>query len=140
VNAITGLAVPYGAISLGGIDGKPLCERIAPGAFDASVKQAMAGKRNVVALVAHDWKRKIGSTRRGTLKLWTDERGVHFRLLGRKLPVGFMGMSFNFRPLRWRQDGDMLVTLLEGRLSEISICCCRVAYPQTFATVREVSC
>jgi HK97 family phage prohead protease len=136
-SSIEGYAVLYDVVSIGGIDGNPLCERIARGAFDSSIRQATAGTWNIFALAEHDRKRKLGSTRRGTLTLRSDERGVRFRLLGRKLPPGFRGMSFQFVPLRWRQDGDLLFTLLEGALLEISVCRSRVCYPQTFVTVKE---
>ena len=52
-------------------------EIIRPGAFDATLEDVAAGTRDVAARVQHDGgMTTIGRNSNGTLKLWTDDRGL----------------------------------------------------------------
>lgn len=109
-------------------------ERIAPGAFDKSIRDG-----DVRALIDHDTGRVIGRSKSGTLRLASDSRGLKVEIDvpdtadGRDLmtlvergDVG--GMSFGFRVTKqhWDESGDMPVrTIQEVELFEVSA----VAFP-----------
>ena len=135
---IRGYAVLYGVPSVP-VDENLFCEVVEPGAFDRSVRLAAAGLHHVVCRIDHDPRRRLGSTRRGDLRLWADERGVGFQLDGHRLPRGFVGASFQFDPLLWRREGELLYRLLEGSLTEISLCTVPVCYPRTRDFIEEVT-
>lgn len=109
-------------------------ERIAPGAFDASLSG------DVRALVDHDTGRVIGRTKSGTLRLSVDSRGLKVEIdvpnttdgndLWELIERGdISGMSFGFRVTKQEWDEtnpDMPVrTILEVELYEVSA----VAFP-----------
>ena len=121
------------------LEGTLYCEVIGKDAFRRSVQQAMSGRHCIYALADHDWKRRLGSTRRGNLRLACDERGVRFELDGVRKPAGLRGVSFDMVVTRFRRDGDLLYRVLEGALIELSLCTTDVCYPQLLATVKEVN-
>jgi phage head maturation protease len=132
---LSGYAVLWNVPSVAGVDGHPVCEVIAPGAFTRTIAQAMRGERNIKCLLNH--KRRLGSTRRRNLRLGTDDRGVTFELDGVPLPQPWEGCSFSFYPTKWRQEAALLYRLIEGVLFEISLCTEPVHYPQTKETVHD---
>ena len=62
-------------------------ERIDPSAFDGVI-----GKRDVRALVDHDWSKLIGRESAGTLELSVDERGLKYKI---NLPETSLGRDLN---------------------------------------------
>ena len=73
---IRGMAVVYNRLSvdLGGFR-----ERILPGAFDA-VLNRQRGRADLVSYYNHNPDILLGRESSGTLKVWSDERGVHFEV------------------------------------------------------------
>lgn len=75
---IVGYAARFNRLSqnLGGF-----VEEVAPGAFEDTLAQKVDSKRNDIrALLNHDPNFVLGRTSRGTLKLATDEDGLHFEI------------------------------------------------------------
>jgi HK97 family phage prohead protease len=109
-------------------------ERIAPGAFDKSIRDG-----DVRALIDHDTGRVIGRSKSGTLRLTSDSRGLKVEIDvpdtadGRDLMTlvdrgDVSGMSFGFRVTKqeWDESGDIPVrTIQEVELFEVSA----VAFP-----------
>lgn len=62
-------------------------ERIDPSAFDG-----VLGKRDVRALVDHDWSKLLGRESAGTLELSVDERGLKYKIT---LPETSLGKDIN---------------------------------------------
>lgn len=119
-------------------------EQIAPGAFTETLK-----KRDVLALIAHDWGRVLGRVSAGTLRLKEDPLGLAFELdvdlstpsgqeiFGNVKQRNVRQCSFGFSVLRssWDDSGDLPVrTLQEISLGEISILA-NPAYEDTTAWV-----
>lgn len=142
-----GYAAVYNAPSLpltirGLNGGKPFTERVAPGAFDASL-----GK-NVQLLVSHDRRELLANTKSGLLQLRSDERGLAFevelpdttrardvRALVEAGVLTEMSFGFYVRSDAWNGTER---TLAEVDLREISIVE-NGAYPQTSAEARNLS-
>lgn len=74
---IRGYAVVYGRLSvdLGGFR-----ERIMPGAFD-KVLNRQRGRTDLVSYFNHDANIMLGRESSGTLKVWSDEKGVGFEVI-----------------------------------------------------------
>lgn len=75
--AIRGYAVVYGRLSvdLGGFR-----ERVMPGAFD-KVLNRQRGRTDLVSYFNHDANIMLGRESSGTLKVWSDEKGVGFEVI-----------------------------------------------------------
>ncbi|QDK32679.1 HK97 family phage prohead protease [Sphingomonas sp. IC081] len=147
---IEGRATGYAAVfnsdshDLGGF-----IERIAPGAFAASIRAAGAGETNIYALWAHRDDSPLGSTGSGKLVLREDAHGLAFEMdTTRMTPAqldalrdGDLRMSFGFRVLeqQWREDdaGRVERTLIDVELFEISFVI-SPAYPSTEAALRSL--
>ena len=119
-------------------------ETIRPGAFRA----ALAGNKDILALVDHDPARLLGRTASGTLRLSEDARGLAFEVdvpdtqLGRDILAlaerrDLGGMSFSFKatdeawPARDRRE------LRAVDLIEVSIVQSFPAYSQTTVAARS---
>lgn len=74
---LTGLALPFGrrSLPLPGRDGREFIEQFDPGSL-----RRLPERRAVLALVAHDKTRVIGSTKSHTLRLSVESRGLAFEL------------------------------------------------------------
>lgn len=74
---IRGYAVVYGRLSvdLGGFR-----ERVMPGAFD-KVLTRQRGRTDLVSYFNHDANIMLGRESSGTLKVWSDEKGVGFEVI-----------------------------------------------------------
>lgn len=144
---ITGYASVYDQPSLpirvAGLNGgKPFTERVAPGAFDASLAD-----NNVQLLVQHDPSRLVANTKSGLLQLRSDSRGLAFdvqlpdtslaRDVRALVDAGVLReMSFGFyvRADSWKGGAR---TLTQVDLREVSIVEAG-AYPQTSAEARTL--
>lgn len=144
-NTITGMASVYNSDSsdLGGF-----IERIAPGAFDAS----LASGGDVLCLFNHDPNQLLGRSASGTLKLRSMENGLEYSVeapdttLGRDVRTllgrgDIFGSSFAFYAddTQWEQrsDGTYVRTVLKADLRDVSPVTCP-AYPASTATVRSL--
>lgn len=141
---ITGYAAVFNELSndLGGFR-----ERIAPGAF----AQALAGEKEILALLHHDPKLVIGRRSAGTLTLEENNRGLYVEITPGDTSTGrdalamvrrkdMKGMSFSFRGAKdtWERNGkDKVRTLLSipdvGDVGPTT----RPAYEATTAEVRS---
>jgi hypothetical protein len=125
-----------------------LRERIAPGAFRKTIREA-----DVRALVNHDPNYVLGRNRAGTLHLREDNHGLAVEIeppdaqWARDLVVSMKRgdisqMSFGFRPVKWTEESaddpgkPLDVTLQEARLFDVSVVTFP-AYPQTEAWARS---
>ena len=139
----TGYAVLYNVeADIGGY----WTEVIAPGAFDASLRQ-----RDVIALHSHDAARIVGRVKAGTLSLTSDAMGLAFENAlpdtsdGRDLAVqiergDLAGMSFGFRTVRQEWDESIdppKRTVLEAELYEITYTAIP-AWPDTEVGLRSL--
>lgn len=143
---LSGYAAVYGAWSsdLGGF-----VERVAPGAFDASLATA----EHVTALWEHEGRHVLGRVGSGTLRLASDAIGLSFEVdlpdttAGRDLAVlvgrrDVAGASFAFRVRdggeRWSFDqGQARRTLSNVDLREVTITALP-AYPDTVVALRSL--
>ncbi|MDZ3836822.1 MAG: HK97 family phage prohead protease [Rhodospirillales bacterium] len=143
---LAGYAAVYGAWSsdLGGF-----AERVAPGAFDAS----LAAPRDILALWDHRERHVLGRVGAGTLRLGSDAIGLSFELdlpdttAGRDLAVlvsrrDVAGASFAFRVQpggeRWSfDDGKVRRTLTDVALAEITVTA-QPAYGETSVALRSL--
>lgn len=128
---LTGQAVVYGALSgdLGGF-----VERIAPGAFAASLRE-----QDVLCLFSHDDSAVLGRQSAGTLTIRDTPSALEFSCVlpdtsvGRDVSVlcergDLKGMSFGFicTDDDWQQNGTQVVrTVKQAELFEVSV----VAFP-----------
>ena len=144
-NRMRGYAIVFGrdSLDLGGF-----IERIRPEAVERTLRTAA----NVMALVGHDDKRVIASTKSGTLQLSKDGRGLRVDIdpanttdgrdimeLVRRGDVS--GMSFGFRTLEdeWHmEDGMPHRDILDMEVREVSIVAFP-AYPDTDISVAKRS-
>lgn len=143
---LTGYASVFDADShdLGGF-----VERIAPSAFERSLKAVADGELNIHALWSHDQSQPLGSTRGGKLSLAADEAGLKFDLdVSRMTPAqldaaqdGDLQMSFGFRVVEdtWtkRADGLAQRIVIDLELLEISPVVFP-AYPDSSAAIRSL--
>jgi HK97 family phage prohead protease len=124
-------------------------ERIAPGAFDQSLKD----HPDVFSLFNHNWDQVLGRTTAGTLDLSTDKTGLQFAVdlpdtdYGNNLAVSvergdITGCSFGFcvpsggDTWTTEADGRALRTLNQIELYEITVTPCP-AYPETSVALRS---
>jgi HK97 family phage prohead protease len=144
---LAGYAAVYGAWSadLGGFT-----ERVAPGAFQASLAQS----EGILALWDHTERHVLGRVGAGTLRLGSDAIGLAFDLdlpdttAGRDLAVlvgrrDVAGASFAFRVLdggdSWSfEAGQARRTLTNVDLREITVCA-MPAYPDTTVALRSLA-
>jgi HK97 family phage prohead protease len=115
----------------------PFIERIAPGAFQRSLKS-----RNEIKLLwNHDSGEPMASMRGGSLRLWEDDRGLAYEAtlanttrgrdvaeLIRSKVIDAMSFGFNVIKDNWDERGNR--TLESVRIHEISV----VSYPAYTAT------
>lgn len=123
-------------------------ERVAPGAFKRSLKEAKDGKRNIFALWAHRDDSPLGSTKSGKLVLEEDDHGLRFEMDTTRMTTaqldaladGDLRMSFGFsvREQEWKEDDKGYVerTLIDVDLFEVSFVI-NPAYPDTEAAHRS---
>lgn len=120
-------------------------EKIRKGAFATSLEEAASGKWNIKALWNHDSGKPLGNTKKGSLKLEEDDKGLRFEL---ELPDNSWGkdaeesirrgdtdgVSFGFRTEKQEWDEsdpkNVIRTLVQVSLFEISPTPFP-AYPQT---------
>jgi len=131
---LRGLAIPYGELSDNPISGlkEGVKERILPGAFTKSLESG----RDVMMLWNHELKYIFGRTRRGTLTLHEDERGVNFTnsppdsgwakdLLPSIKRGDYSNMSFSFKDDvkadMTLEDGKYVRNVKQATLYEISL-------------------
>ena len=145
---LVGYAAVFGPLSedLGGFR-----ERVAPGAFDASLED----DTDIRALVDHDTSKVIGRRSSGTLRVATDERGLRveidlpnttyandLRELMARGDVSQMSFAFLVQPdgEKWERDekGLRIRTLTNVQLIETSVVTIP-AYPDTVAALRSIS-
>jgi uncharacterized protein len=144
-NTITGLAAVYNSDShdLGGFT-----ERIAPGAFDDSLKQGT----DCLCLFNHDPNQLLGRCASGTLKVRSTDEGLEYTVeapdttLGRDVCTlmkrgDITGSSFAFytNDDKWEQraDGTTVRTVLSAQLMDVSPVT-SPAYPAATASVRSL--
>lgn len=140
--SFTGYAAKYDSPSLP----LPFTERIAPGAFDKTLRS----RNDIRMYMNHDDRMVLGSTRAKTLRLESDSVGLlaHATIpdttYGRDLSVlikrkDISTMSFGFSTVRdeWNTDGSERM-LTEVRLHEVSVVSGVAAYPSTTASVRSI--
>lgn len=119
-------------------------ETIRPGAFAASI-----GRRDVLALVDHDFSRVLARTRSGTLRLAEDSTGLAFDLdvpdttagrdvlaLAERGDLGGMSFAFKVRPNGERREGDKR-ELTAVDLWEVSVVQSFPAYEGTSVSARS---
>jgi len=131
---LRGLAIPYGELSDNPISGlrAGVRERILPGAFTKSLESG----RDVMMLWNHELKYIFGRTKRGTLALNEDERGVSFTnsppdsgwakdLLPSIKRGDYSNMSFRFKDDvkadMTLEDGKYVRNVKQATLYEISL-------------------
>lgn len=145
---LVGYAAVFGPLSedLGGFR-----ERVAPGAFDASLED----DTDIRALVDHDTSKVIGRRSSGTLRVATDERGLRveidlpnttyandLRELMSRGDVSQMSFAFLVQPdgEKWEgrdENGVRIRTLTNVQLIEVSVVTIP-AYPDTVAALRSL--
>lgn len=120
-------------------------ELIAPGAFKKTIQEA-----DVRALLEHDPRWILGSTKSGTLRLKEDEKGLLTEIDPPDTTAGrdvleslkrgdLKGMSFGFQTIKdsWQTNGGQVIrTLLEVALFDTSIVAFP-AYPDTSVAMRS---
>jgi HK97 family phage prohead protease len=127
----------YAAVFNSDSEPLPFIERIAPGAFQRSLKS-----RNEIKLLwNHDSGEPMASMRGGSLRLWEDDRGLAYEAtlanttrgrdvaeLIRSKVIDAMSFGFNVIKDNWDERGNR--TLESVRIHEISV----VSYPAYTAT------
>ena len=126
-------------------------EKIRKGAFTKSLEEAAKNKRSIKALWNHNSDMPLGNTKKDTLKLEEDDKGLRFELelpdnsWGRDAEVSIRrgdtdGVSFGFETEKdeWDRSDEKNVirTLVQVGLHEISPTP-YAAYPQTSLGVRS---
>ncbi|MEO1192391.1 MAG: HK97 family phage prohead protease [Pseudomonadota bacterium] len=137
---LSGYAALFGAEARLGV----VTETVAPGAFG----RALAGGRDIVALVDHDPTRLLARQRSGTLRLREDTQGLAFDLdlpdtqagrdilaLAARGDLGGMSFGFTIPEGGERWDGNHR-TLLQVDLVEISVVSAWPAYDSTVVKPR----
>jgi uncharacterized protein len=146
-NKIRGYAAVYGPLSedLGGF-----VERVSPTAF----KRSLDDKRDIRAFLDHDSSKVLGRLSAGTLRLWSDDRGLAVEIdcpdtsyardlyaLLKRGDVSQMSFGFTLGPDgdSWEKDGESRIirTLKNVDLIEVSVVSIP-AYPDTTAAVRSL--
>lgn len=128
-------------------------EQIAPTAFN----KTLADRSEVKAFVNRDDGEIIGSSNAGTLRMHTEEDGLHFEVDVPNTTVGndawetikrgdCTTLSFGFIPVNYTEtiekdeDGTKFIrrTLTEVKLLEISVCVAFPAYPEGSTNARSI--
>lgn len=142
---ISGYGIRYNAEA---VIGDMFREKIAPGAFDRSLRELP----DVLMLQAHDMGRVLGRVSAGTLRLRSDRVGLYYSLevdpttpsgqeaignVGRQ-DVRQTSFGFVVRSEKWDDGGDQLPlrTILDGDLYELSLVA-MPAYEQTSASLLD---
>lgn len=145
---LAGYAAVYGQDSREIVEhGRSFVERIAPGAFNETLRSG----GDVKLLYNHDGGALLARTKSGTLKLKSDRQGLAFEaslpettlgndvreLLSRGDLTGEMSFGFFIEEDSWNRDrSERLVK--RAKLVEVSIVH-DAAYPQTKSSLRSVS-
>ena len=129
-------------------------EIILPGAFDNTLREIKAGKRDVSARVQHEGGiMTIGRVSNNTLTLWTDERGLWAAIIPPDTQIGRdtttmvrdkyldkASFAFDVRPGGESMDYDadpMIRTVKDVNLYDVSVVD-GPAYEQTHAQIRSI--
>jgi uncharacterized protein len=147
-NMLTGYAILWDAESRTIHEqGRVFTERIAKGAFDASIDNKTD---DIKLYYNHDSSMPLARTRNGSLRLASDEKGLRFEadlpettlgndvreLLRTGTLSGEMSFGFYVRDEVWTKDKKDR-TITKGDLVEISVVV-DAAYPQTYSELRSV--
>lgn len=147
-NTLTGYAILWDAESRTIHEqGRVFTERIARGAFDASIDNKTD---DIKLYYNHDSSMPLARTRNGSLRLESDEKGLRFEadlpettlgndvreLLRTGTLSGEMSFGFYVRDEVWTKDKKDR-TITKGDLVEISVVV-DAAYPQTYSQLRSV--
>ena len=147
-NMLTGYAILWDAESRTIHEqGRVFTERIAKGAFDASIDNKTD---DIKLYYNHDSYMPLARTRNGSLRLASDEKGLRFEadlpettlgndvreLLRTGTLSGEMSFGFYVRDEVWTKDKKDR-TITKGDLVEISVVV-DAAYPQTYSQLRSV--
>lgn len=147
-NMLTGYAILWDAESRTIHEqGRVFTERIAKGAFDASIDNKTD---DIKLYYNHDSSMPLARTRNGSLRLASDEKGLRFEadlpettlgndvreLLRTGTLSGEMSFGFYVRDEVWTKDKKDR-TITKGDLVEISVVV-DAAYPQTYSQLRSV--
>ena len=147
-NTLTGYAILWDAESRTIHEqGRVFTERIARGAFDASIDNKTD---DIKLYYNHDSSMPLARTRNGSLRLVSDEKGLRFEadlpettlgndvreLLRTGTLSGEMSFGFYVRDEVWSKDKKDR-TITKGDLVEISVVV-DAAYPQTYSQLRSV--
>ena len=147
-NILTGYAILWNAESRTIHEqGRVFTERIAKGAFDASIDNKTD---DIKLYYNHDSSMPLARTRNGSLRLASDEKGLRFEadlpettlgndvreLLRTGTLSGEMSFGFYVRDEVWTKDKKDR-TITKGDLVEISVVV-DAAYPQTYSQLRSV--
>ena len=147
-NMLTGYAILWDAESRTIHEqGRVFTERIAKGAFDASIDNKTD---DIKLYYNHDSSMPLARTRNGSLRLASDETGLRFEadlpettlgndvreLLRTGTLSGEMSFGFYVRDEVWTKDKKDR-TITKGDLVEISVVV-DAAYPQTYSQLRSV--
>ena len=147
-NTLTGYAILWDAESRTIHEqGRVFTERIARGAFDASIDNKTD---DIKLYYNHDSSMPLARTRNGSLRLVSDEKGLQFEadlpettlgndvreLLRTGTLSGEMSFGFYVRDEVWTKDKKDR-TITKGDLVEISVVV-DAAYPQTYSQLRSV--
>ena len=147
-NTLTGYAILWDAESRTIHEqGRVFTERIARGAFDASIDNKTD---DIKLYYNHDSSMPLARTRNGSLRLVSDEKGLRFEadlpettlgndvreLLRTGTLSGEMSFGFYVRDEVWTKDKNDR-TITKGDLVEISVVV-DAAYPQTYSQLRSV--
>lgn len=147
-NTLTGYAILWDAESRTIHEqGRVFTERIARGAFDASIDNKTD---DIKLYYNHDSSMPLARTRNGSLRLVSDEKGLRFEadlpettlgndvreLLRTGTLSGEMSFGFYVRDEVWTKDKKDR-TITKGDLVEISVVV-DAAYPQTYSQLRSV--
>ena len=147
-NMLTGYAILWDAESRTIHEqGRVFTERIAKGAFDASIDNKTD---DIKLYYNHDSSMPLARTRNGSLRLASDDKGLRFEadlpettlgndvreLLRTGTLSGEMSFGFYVRDEVWTKDKKDR-TITKGDLVEISVVV-DAAYPQTYSQLRSV--
>lgn len=147
-NMLTGYAILWDAESRTIHEqGRVFTERIAKGAFDASIDNKTD---DIKLYYNHDSSMPLARTRNGSLRLVSDDKGLRFEadlpettlgndvreLLRTGTLSGEMSFGFYVRDEVWSKDKKDR-TITKGDLVEISVVV-DAAYPQTYSQLRSV--
>ena len=123
-------------------------EQFSPGAFDEVIND------DIIAYFNHNPDLILGRTSSGTLKVWSDEVGLHYKLevpdttVGRDLSISMKrndvrhsSFSFGIKEDKWSRDeqGDNIRTVSKTSILVDVSPVVRPAYPQTLSQLAQRS-